>query len=151
MPGIAPPITLQESLIGNKYPQYNAHLLNHQRLVQSSLDWSLYCPGYLVDAPAWDDDGPLELSAEVPPNFAERRRWMLRGPLKYPFALLPFAAKQGVWSVPYAAVAESMVEHLEPNGRFSRQRVGLANPKGRRLKKTKAARERERAVRAERN
>ena len=45
MPGIAPPITLQESLIGNKYPQYNAHLLNHQRLVQSSLDWSLYCPG----------------------------------------------------------------------------------------------------------
>ena len=68
----------------------------------------------------------------VPPNFAERRRWMLKGPLKYPFALLPFAAKQGVWSVPYAAVAESMVEHLEPNGRFSRQRVGLANPQGRR-------------------
>ena len=132
--------------------------MNHARLERSKLDWTLLCPGYLVDAPGCDKstgcepgEEPLRLSVDTLPAFPPETRfrpWQLKRPLKYPFVLLPFRLREEEWTVPYESVAAVLVNHLEAGGGLSRARVGLANPPGVRLKKTQAARKRERKVRA---
>ena len=160
VPGITPPQPLQQ-LLESRMPQYVAHLLNLERLRRSELDWTLLCPGYLVDAaptgceptgcaPA---DDPLRLSTNIVPSFPperELKRWQTRGVLKYPFVLLPFLRRKGEWTVPYESVAAVLVANLAA-GRFSRDRIGLANPLGVTLKKAQATRKKERKVRAERD
>ena len=159
VPGIVPPQAFQP-LLSSRAPQYVAHLLNHERLERSELDWTLLCPGYLVDAaPIGCDpsgclpsDQPLRLSTDALPTFAPEKAfkpWQLRGPFKYPFVLLPFLRREGEWTIPYESLAAVLVEHMPAGGRFSRARVGLANPIGVKLKKTEAVRKRERKVRAE--
>ena len=162
LPGLTPPQPLQP-LLQSRSPQYVAHLLNLERLRRSTLDWTLLCPGYLVDAaPSGCDlsgcapgDRPLRLTADVLPTFksaTEFKPWQLKGVLKYPFVLLPFRRRQREWTVPYESVAAVLVDLVDnlPDGRFSRARVGLANPLGVKLKKSKAVRTKERAGRTER-
>ena len=156
VPGVAPPTAIQ-SLLTSRAPQYVAHQVNHARLERSKLDWTLLCPGYLVDAPGCDKstgcepgEEPLRLSVDTLPAFPPETRfrpWQLKRPLKYPFVLLPFRLREEEWTVPYESVAAVLVNHLEAGGGLSRARVGLANPPGVRLKKTQAARKRERKVR----
>ena len=159
VPG-TPPQPLQP-LLQRRSPQYVAHLLNLEVLKRSELDWTLLCPGYLVDAaptgcdPAGcvPEDKPLRLSTNILPTFSPDRAfkpWQLRGPFKYPFVLLPFLRRKAEWTVPYESAAAVLVDNLEP-GRFSRDRIGLANPPGVKLKKLEAARKKERKARAERN
>ena len=158
LPGITPPSALQP-LLSSRAPQYVAHQLNHARLARSGLDWTLLCPGYLVDAapsgcaPGGCEPGdqPLRLSIDIVPAFPPEstfKPWQLKSPLKYPFVLLPFRLRRGEWTVPYESVAAVLVDNLAPGGSLSRARVGLANPVGVRLKKTKAVRKRERNERA---
>lgn len=157
VPGVEPPTAIQ-SLLTSRAPQYVAHQVNHARLERSKLDWTLLCPGYLVDAPGCDKstgcepgEEPLRLSVDTLPAFPPETRfrpWQLKRPLKYPFVLLPFRLREEEWTVPYESVAAVLVNHLEAGGGLSRARVGLANPPGVRLKKTQAARKRERKVRA---
>jgi hypothetical protein len=93
----------------------------------------------------------LRLSVDTLPTYPPEtafKPWQLKRPLKYPFVLLPFRLRRGEWTVPYESVAAVLVNNLEAGGGLSRARVGLANPAGVRLKKTQAARKRERAVRA---
>ena len=147
MPALSLPGATQtlQSLLASRSPQYVAHTHNNARLLRSSLDWTLLCPGYMTDAPAWDE--PLRLSEDIIPSFEMRgrfRNWQLSSPLQLPpVALLRVARHQGQLTVPYAAAAASLVDHLEPGGRFSRRRMGLANPAGRTLRKTKETRARE--------
>ena len=159
LPGTSPPQALQP-LLQNRFPQYVAHTLNYERLERSTLDWTLFCPGFMVEAaPTGCDpvgcmppDEPLRLSTEVVPCFAPQKRfrpWQLTRPFKYLFALLPFLWRQGQWTVPLESVAAVIVNHL-PAGSFSRARVGLSNPPGVKLKKTQAARKKERSARARR-
>lgn len=142
-------VRLQE-LLQRRSPQYVAHVLNHERLMRSSLEWTMACPGYMVDASA--DDQPLRLSEDVLPVFPPDRfrRWHLAGPLRLPCVLLPVALRQGELTVPYKQVAAALVDHLEPGGRFERRLMGLANPIGRVLRKGKEERTRERALRLQR-
>ena len=157
VPGITPPTALQ-SLLTSRAPQYVAHQVNHARLTRSELDWTLLCPGFLVDAAGCDKstgceagDDPLRLSVDTLPTYppeAAFKPWQLKRPLKYPFVLLPFRLRRDEWTVPYESVAAVLVNNLEAGGSLSRARVGLANPAGVRLKKTKAARKRERKVRS---
>jgi putative NADH-flavin reductase len=153
LPGTGNGVRLQ-SLLERRSPQYGSHVLNHERLLRSSLDWTLVCPAYMVDdAPAWDPT-ELRLSEDVVPAFgpsARFRRWQLARPFRLPFVLLPVSRRQGELTVPYASVARALVDHLEPNGRFSRRCMGLANPPGRTLKKGEEQRARERAGRAARD
>jgi len=157
LPGLTPPQPLQP-VLQSRLPQYVAHMINLERLEQSELDWTLLCPGYLVEAaPVCPDptgcvpeDQPLRLTTNVVPAFPPSRafkRWQLKGPFKYLFVLLPFLRRKGEWTVPYESVAAVLVDNLEA-GRFTRARVGLANPLGVKLKKTQAAREKELKARA---
>ena len=155
VPG-TPPQPLQP-LLQRRMPQYVAHLKNLERLRQSELDWTLLCPGYMVDAAPTGceptgcvlGDQPLRLSADIVPTFPPERAlkpWQLRGPLKYLFVLLPFLRRKGEWTIPYESTAAVLVDNLAP-GKYSRQRVGLANPLGVKLKKSESARKRERKAR----
>ena len=148
IPGVRPATMLQSQLV-RRVPQYVAHEVNYERLCSSDLDWTLVCPGSMVDAEQSTE--PLRLSAsELPPAFPRRRGWMLRPPASVPFVLLPLVAKQAEMTLPYADVAHVLVEQLGPGAEFSRKRLGIANPKGRRLRKSPSARASERRRRADR-
>ena len=154
LPG-APDVSLQ-SVVARRAPQYAAHQLNYERLRQTAdLDWTLVCPGNLVDAPPSEPGSPLRLSADCLPAWKHDRfrPWMARRPLALPFVLVPFLRKQGVLTVAYADVARVIAEQVgtPPGGEFSGRRLGIANPTGRRLKKSKAARAEERQRRAARD
>ena len=123
--------------------------MNFERLCQSELNWSLLCPGSMVDAPR--SAKPLRLSTDTVPAFPPRRRWMIRGPLKISCVLVPMVARSGTTTLAYADVAQVLVDHLEPYGPFSRRRVGIANPSGTSLKKSHAARAAERKIRRRNN
>ena len=154
LPGTSSPL---QSLLNSLSPQYVAHLVNYERLVNSELDWTLFCPGYLVEeAPAGclpsgcaAPDQPLRLSTDVVPIFSDAafKPWQLRTPFKYLFVLLPFRSRMGQWTVPYESLAFTIADSLPAGGPFSRARVGLANQKGVKLQKTKVARKRERKAR----
>ena len=74
LPGTEPTVKLQ-SLLEHRSPQYGSHVLNHELLLRSSLDWTLVCPAYMVDdAPAWDPS-ELRLSEDVVPAFGPGARF----------------------------------------------------------------------------
>ena len=152
--------TSLQSLLSSRfhYSQYEAHVINLSKLRDSKLEWTLLCPGYLVDAApsgcapvgCEPTDEPLRLTADVVPAFEPTRAfkpWQLTRALKYPFVLLPFLLRKGEWTVPYESVASVLVANLAAGGAFARTRVGLANPPGVKLQKTDAARTRERSKR----
>jgi len=167
LPGL--PGTALQEVVGDRVPQYVAHQINFQRLLSlapghqalrdkgDALEWTLLCPGSLVDdetVRGGHPETPLLLSTDVVPAFAPGAAfspWMLRGPFKVPCVLLPFLRRQGERTLPYRAVADAIVRVIEADdGRYARRRVGLANPAGVRLSKSKEASAAERERRAAR-
>jgi len=114
---------------GVDFPQiggvYWPHRANFDRLTRSDLEWSLLCPGPMVDQPAVGLDR-LRISTDRLPVD------MLRDADELPAAELirHFIARLPEMIVPYADAASLMLNHVSRGGSMSRKRVGMALPVG---------------------
>jgi uncharacterized protein len=107
---------------------YEAHRTNLNALTKSVLDWSMLCPGPMIDAPNARPTKGLRVSVDqwpVPPPSAVNL---------LPKAALAFAFKQRVpeLTISYEDAADVILNNLDRNGPFSRRRVGVALPAGQR-------------------
>ena len=105
---------------------YELHRTNLNALVKSSLDWSMLCPGPMIEAPNGAPAKALRLSVD---------QWPVQPPpcaSLLPKAALAFAFKQRVpeLTISYEDAADVILSNLDRNGRFSRKRVGVALPAG---------------------
>ncbi len=107
---------------------YEAHRTNLEALRKSSLDWSMLCPGPMIDAPNGRPMKGLRLSVD---------QWPVQPPAYtrlLPKAALAIAFRQKVpeLTISYEDAADVILGNLDRNGRFSCKRVGIALPVGRR-------------------
>ncbi len=105
---------------------YQAHRTNLHALRTSSLDWSMLCPGPMIEAPNGEPTKGLRLSVD---------QWPVQRPSYthlLPKVALAFAFKQKVpeLTISYEDAAEVILSNLDRNGSFSRSRVGVALPVG---------------------
>jgi putative NADH-flavin reductase len=107
---------------------YEAHRTNLHALMKSGLDWSMLCPGPMIDAPNGQPTKGLRVSADHWPVPAPPAVNLL------PKAALAFAFKQRVpeLTISYEDAADVILNNLDRNGPFSRKRVGVALPVGQR-------------------
>lgn len=104
---------------------YWPHAKNHARLQRSALDWRLLCPGPMVDSP------PIGLARlRVSTEHLPVKMPAITGRLPDWMALLPFAWRMPEMIVSFADAAALMLANLKPGLAITRQRVGLALPKG---------------------
>ena len=111
---------------------YEAHRTNLDALTKSSLDWSMLCPGPMIEAANGDPTKGLRLSVD---------QWPVQPPgymRLLPKPALAFAFKQAVpeLTISYEDAADVILSNLDRNGRFPRKRVGVALPAGLRNFKT---------------
>lgn len=113
-------------LIGNNLPgfppEYRNHNRNFERLQQTQLDWSMMCPGTMMDSKELPDPVHLHVTTEtlpvpIPESIKEYSEAEIAGHLFSRFQEL---------NVAYDDVATCMLNHLELGGAFKRKRVGLA-------------------------
>lgn len=99
------------------------------RLVEgSNADWSLMCPGPMIPARGGQIRQDLRVSVDVVPFDVPRwTGWMPR----FALSLLMRQHLDKV-VVSYEDVAELMMANLDDGGPFSRRRVGVALPRGKR-------------------
>lgn len=114
------------ALIGNHLPgfppEYRNHNRNWERLQQTRLDWSMMCPGTMVDSREQPNPVHLHATTEtlplpIPETIKEYAEADIAG---YLFSRLHEL------DVTYDDVAACMLDHLELGGAFQRKRVGLA-------------------------
>jgi putative NADH-flavin reductase len=111
---------------------YESHRTNLNALRASSLDWSMLCPGPMIEAPNGEPTKGLRLSVD---------QWPVQRP-GYTYLLfkvaLAFAFKQKLpeLTISYEDAADVILNNLDRSGRFSRRRVGVALPVGLRNLKT---------------
>lgn len=105
---------------------YEAHRTNLNALVESSLDWSMLCPGPMIEAPNGEPTRGLRLSIDQWPVQRPGYTYLL------PKVALAFAFKQKIpeLTISYEDAADVILGNLDRNGRFSRRRVGVALPGG---------------------
>ncbi|CAM4472786.1 NAD(P)H-binding protein [Paenibacillus phoenicis] len=113
-------------LIGNNLPgfppEYKNHNRNFERLQQTQLDWSIMCPGTMIDSIKHPNPVHLHVTTETLPipiseTIKEYSEADIAGHL--------FSRLQEL-AVAYDDVAKCMLDHLELGGAFKRKRVGLA-------------------------
>jgi putative NADH-flavin reductase len=105
---------------------YEAHRTNLNALRASSLDWSMLCPGPMIEAPNGEPTKGLRLSVDQWPVQRPGYAYLL------PKVALAFAFKQKVpeLTISYEDAADVILSNLGRNGRFSCRRVGVALPVG---------------------
>ncbi|OXM83024.1 NAD(P)-dependent oxidoreductase [Paenibacillus rigui] len=113
-------------LIGNNLPgfppEYRNHNRNFERLQQTQLDWSIMCPGTMIDSREHPDPVHLHVTTEtlpvpIPETIKEYSEADIAGHLFSRFQEL---------NVAYDDVARCMLDHIELGGALKRKRVGLA-------------------------
>ena len=107
-------------------PIYESHRTNLKAVQATKLDWSMLCPGPMIGAPNGNPTEGLRLSED---------QWPVKRPAFTYFlprlALsLAFKQKMSEMTISYEDAAAVILDHLAPNGRFSRKRVGVALPVG---------------------
>lgn len=110
---------------------YEAHRTNYNLVSASTLDWSMLCPGPMMDAPDGKATDGLILSQEswpVPRPLVTRVLPRLATSLAFKNAMPRL-------TIYYEDAAKVTLDHLERNGRFARKRVGVALPPGERRHK----------------
>ncbi len=101
--------------------RYWPHIENWRRLERSNLDWALMCPGPMKPGDGQPIASGLQMSCDAMPF--EVGPWARYAP---PIALsLLLKSQLPRLRVPFRAVADAMIDHLDPGGPFSRKRVGL--------------------------
>jgi uncharacterized protein len=110
---------------------YEAHRTNLNTLTNSSLDWSMLCPGPMIEAPNGEPTKGLRLSVDEWPVTRPAYTRLL------PNVALAIAFKQVIpeLTITYEDAAEVILSNLDRNGPFSRKRVGVALPPGARNNK----------------
>ncbi|QHW29676.1 NAD(P)H-binding protein [Paenibacillus rhizovicinus] len=112
--------------IGNNLPgfppEYSTHNRNFDRLQQTELDWSVMCPGAMIESSELPGSVHLHVTTEIlpipiPETIKEFSEAAIAGHLFSRFQEL---------NVAYDDVAQWMLDHLELGGAFKRKRVGLA-------------------------
>jgi len=105
---------------------YKSHQKNYEALQKTDLDWSLMCPGPMVDASRSGITNNLRISTEEMPY--EYPKWLT----KFPKIVLSITMKQHLPEiiVSYEDVANIIMTNLAPRGIYSQKRVGVALPKG---------------------
>ena len=103
---------------------YEAHRTNLNTLTNSSLDWSMLCPGPMIEAPDGEPTKGLRLSVDEWPVARPAYTQVL------PNVALAFAFKQIIpeLTITYEDAADIILNNLDRNGPFSRKRVGVALP-----------------------
>lgn len=121
------PLT-QKNILGlpGMPPMYRVHQLNYERVQQSKLDWSVLCPGPMVESSDSAYITNLRISnEELPLTFSESERSMSDSELT---SLV--ARKLPELIIPYKEAARLIMTHLERSGPFTGKRVGIALPEG---------------------
>jgi putative NADH-flavin reductase len=105
---------------------YEAHRTNLDALRRSPLDWSMLCPGPMIESENGKPTSDLRLSVDEWPVTRPAYTYVL------PRLALAFAFKQSVpaLTISYQDAAEVILDNLSKDGRFSRRRVGVALPPG---------------------
>lgn len=107
-------------------PMYKVHQNNYDRIRQSKLDWSVLCPGPMVESADGAYMANLRISTEeLPLTVSESERSMSDAELS---GLI--ARKLPELIIPYKEAAHLILNHLERSGPFSGKRVGIALPEG---------------------
>ncbi|WP_274653562.1 NAD(P)-dependent oxidoreductase [Paenibacillus humicola] len=113
-------------LIGNHLPgfppMYKTHNKNFERLQRTRLDWSVMCPGTMLDSIGQSAPVRLHVTTEIlpvpiPETIREFSEAEIAGHLFSRFQEL---------DVTYDDVANWMLNHIETGGPFKGKRVGLA-------------------------
>lgn len=107
-------------------PIYESHRINLEAVQATELDWSMLCPGPMIDAPDGKPTEDLRLSEDQWPVERPAFTYFL------PRLALSLAFKQKIpeMTISYEDAAEVILDHLAPSGRFSKKRVGVALPIG---------------------
>ncbi|MEK4250114.1 NAD(P)-dependent oxidoreductase [Paenibacillus sp. FSL W7-1287] len=113
-------------LIGNNLPgfppEYRNHTRNYERLQQTQLDWSIMCPGTMIDSKEIPVAVRLHVTMDTLPILIQETT------KEYSEAEIAghlFSRLQEL-NIAYDDVAIFMLDHLELGGAFRRKRVGLA-------------------------
>lgn len=107
-------------------PVYQAHRINRQRLLETTLDWSIACPGPMIPSPDGRPTPGLGISTES---------WAIPTPQLLPrlpriLQALAFKRSTPHITVYYEDMARVIIANLERGGPLARKRVGLALPPG---------------------
>lgn len=114
------------SIIGNDLPgfppMFQTHNRNWNRLRQTKLDWSIMCPGTMVDEAEESLSDRIQVTADIlplsfPETVGELSAAELAGQL--------FGRIQEL-DVAYEHVADFMLDHLDVSGPYKGKRVGIA-------------------------
>jgi hypothetical protein len=105
---------------------FEVHRSNLAAVSATQLDWSMLCPGPMTAAENGQPHTGLRLST---------RHWPVARPgithcLPRIALSLAFKQKMPQMTISYEDAAQVILDHLERNGPFSRQRVGVALPAG---------------------
>lgn len=105
---------------------YEAHRTNYDAVKLTELDWSMLCPGPMIEAPHGKATPDLVLSVDIWPVPRPAATHVL------PRLATSLAFKQMMprMTIHYEDAATIILDHLERNGRFARRRVGVALPHG---------------------
>ncbi|GGD96404.1 NAD(P)-dependent oxidoreductase [Paenibacillus nasutitermitis] len=116
----------QTNIMGNDLPgfppMFQYHNQNLNRLQQTKLDWSIMCPGTMIDAAEKSAPYHQQVTADILPlPFPETVRELSEAEL----AGYVFSRIQEL-DVAYEDVADCMLDNLETGGPFKGKRVGIA-------------------------
>jgi uncharacterized protein len=105
---------------------FQLHRTNLEVVRKTRLDWSMLCPGPMIDSPNGRVTAGLRISTE---------HWPVDGPALA--GLLPGIAKSVAFvrhvpemTIYYEDAASVILDHLAAHGQLSRKRVGVALPRG---------------------
>ncbi len=105
-------------------PILRSHKVNYERLKASTLDWSFMCPGPMTFEPERYFGERLRVTTEVMPySVGSWTKWLPK--LFHSFIMFRHLNEA---TVAYEDVAELVMANLEPNGPYSRRRVGVGAP-----------------------
>lgn len=101
---------------------FEAHRRNFQRVRRTALDWSMLCPGPMIDAPDGRPTIDLSISQDVWPVPRPGYTHLL------PRIALSLAFKSAMprMTIYYEDAAKVILDHLKKNGPLSRKRAGIA-------------------------
>lgn len=105
---------------------FQLHKINLEAVRKTQLDWSMLCPGPMIESPNGQSTVGLRISTE---------QWPVDGPalasvLPGIASSLAFARRVPEMTIYYEDGASVILDHLDTNGPFFRKRVGVALPRG---------------------
>lgn len=103
---------------------YQAHRVNFDVVRATELDWSMLCPGPMIESPDGRATEGLLVSAEVWPWQHDAQE------LARPAMSLAFQQAIPRMTIYYEDAAKVILDNLQTGGPFARKRVGVALPNG---------------------